>query len=470
MRMADLAASAPAGASDAATVQATESDFSPRKIKIATVILLGQTFASSLLPFMALGYVLPYMTQEFGWSRGEFLLANSFLMWFGALTLWPMGVFTDKIGARPIILLGTLGVGIVTLLLQFVHNAPAGPLPRAWMFYVLFALLGVFGSSGASYAKVITSLFTQNRGKAMAILNAEGTIARVILPVTTTWLLITYGWRGMFTTFGVVILLIVPLVFFFLEEPGTRGLKPSLKFKRPAAAANAGAGAVVIPFEGMTFAEVRRDGVFWLMLVGGLVSMVVGNGMGSNIPASFHDRGFSMTTIGLVDSLSILAGIPGVLLAGFLMDKIHSTKIAVPFHLVTALSAFMMMVVTPQFGGFPLLLASRLLFMFAFTSVLPLNAYFMTRFFGLKSFAQLYGFMSAIQAMCMGFAPPLFGHIYDVTHSYQIGYEALIASAIFAAAVFLILPRYRFSANIGAMPAAPKLTSEGEDAATVPAE
>jgi len=452
--MAELAVGAPGDAEG--PTPAMESDFSLRKIKIASVILLGQTFASSLVPFMALAYVLPYMTGEFGWSRGEFLLANSALMFFGAMTLWPMGVFTDKVGARPIILVGTLGVGIVTLLLQFVHNAPVGWLPRAWQFYVLFALLGVFGSSGASYSKVTTALFTQNRGKAMAILGVEGTVARMILPAATTWLLLSYGWRGMFTSFGVVILLIVPLVFFFLEEPGTRGLKPSLGFRRQAARSEAAAGAMVIPFEGMDFAEIRRDWVFWLMLVGGLVSMAVGNGMGTNIPASFHDRGFSMVAIGEVDSMAVLAGIPGVVLAGFLMDRIPSATIAAPFYLITALSAFLMMIVTPRFGGMPLLLAGRFLFMFSFTAVLPLTAYFMTRFFGLKSYAQLYGFMSAIQAACMAFAPPLFGHIYDVTHSYQIGYEALIGAGILSAGAFLILPRYRFSANIGAMPATPK--------------
>src|SRR5215469_12931792 len=108
--MADGALGAPAVVQDQpTTADRPESDFSPRKLKIAAVILAGQTFASSILPFMALSYVLPYMTQEFGWSRTEFLLANSFLMWFGALTVWPMGAFTDKVGARPIILIGTLG-------------------------------------------------------------------------------------------------------------------------------------------------------------------------------------------------------------------------------------------------------------------------------------------------------------------------------------------------------------------------
>jgi len=449
--MADLAAPVRAGSLSVAAPQAgaAESDFSSRKIRIAAVILLGETFASSVLPFVALGYVLLPMTQEFGWSRTEFLFANSFLMWFGALTLWPMGAFTDKVGARPVILLGTLGVGIVTLLLPHVR--------AAWEFYLLFALLGVFGSSAASYTKVTTSLFTQNRGKAMAILGVEGTVARMLIPGATAWLILHYGWRGMFTAFGVVILACVPAIFLWLEEPGTRGLRPTLNFKRPEAA---GPQAMVMTFDGHAFGEVLRDWVFWLMLVGGLVAMVVGNGMMANIPASLQDRGFSLQTIGEVDSIATFAGIPGVLLAGVLMDKVHSAKIAAPFHLVTALSAFLLMIVTPTFGGHPLLLAGRCLFMFAFAASLPMTAYIMTRFFGLKAYAQIYGFMSAIQAICMGFAPPIFGHIHDVTQSYNIGFEAHIASAVLAALVFLALPAYRFSADIGAMPAARTRASE----------
>lgn len=469
--MADAALDAPGGAQG--PDPAMESDFSLRKVKVATAILLGQTFASSILPFMALGYVLVPMTRELHWSRTEFLFANSFLMWFGALTLWPMGSFTDKVGARPIVLVGTVGIALATFLLPFVHNAAWGPLPRAWQFYALFACLGIFGSSGASYSKVTTALFTQNRGKAMAIFGVEGTVARMVLPGMTTLLILYFGWRGMFTGFGVIMLLSLPVIFLFLDEAGTRGLKPSLSFKRREARADAKSKAVVIPFEGMTFREVQRDWVFWAMLIGGLVTMVIGNGMMANIPASLNDRGFSLQTIGAIDSIATLAGIPGVLLAGFLMDKAPTAKIAVPFHLITALSALLTMIVTPTMGGQPLLLTARCLFMFGFTTSLPITAYAMTRFFGLKSYAQIYGFMSAIQATCMGFAPPVFGRIYDVTHSYQLGFEAQIASSVLAAAVFMILPAYRFSANIGAMPAAAKTNgpaAKPDELATVPAE
>jgi len=271
----------------------------------------------------------------------------------------------------------------------------------------------------------------------------------------TAFLIVHYGWRGLFTTQGLVVLAILPVIFFFLEEPGTRGFRPTLSFRKPAVTTS-DIGATVVSFEGMAFAEVLRDKVFWLMLGGGILAIATGNGMLANIPASLVDRGFSLQTIGDIDSVATFAGIPGVLLAGYLMDKIPSAKVAVPFHLLTALAALLFMIVTPTQGGPALLLAARCLFIFAFTAALPLTAYLMTRFFGLKAYAAIYGLMAGIQALAASAAPVVFGRIYDVTHSYRIGYEAWAVAAAAASLIYLILPRYRFSADIGAMPAAPR--------------
>ncbi len=444
-----------------------ESDFSPRKIKIASVILLGQTFGSSLVPFYALAYVLPYMTREFGWSRTEFQGASTALLFVGALVSWPFGVLTDKVGARALIILGTLGVGLATLLAPLVHNNPVAGLPRAWEFYALFAVIGFFGCCVISYSKVTTALFTQNRGKAMAVLGAEGTAARMVVPWATAALIGLYGWRGLFTAIGVVILAIVPVIFLFLEEPGTRGFKPTLSFRKPVAS---GAGASVMTFEGVAFSAVLRDRIFWMMLAAGILAVTTGLGMSSNIPASLIDRGFKLQTIGNVDSLATLAGIPGVLLAGYLMDKIPSAKVAAPFHLLTAAAAVLLMIVTPAYGGQPLLLAGRCLFTFAFAAALPLSAYMMTRFFGLKAYASIYGLLVGIQALIASWAPLAFSRIYDVTHSYRIGYEAWAVACVAATLIYLILPRYRFSADIGVMPAPSAAGPPAGAAAPAPAE
>ncbi len=441
--MVDIASGAPIGGS--VTPELMESDFSLRKIRIATVALFGTTFATSILPFMALSYVLTDMCKEFGWTRAQFLLSNSFLMWFGALTLWGLGRMTDTLGARPIIILGTTAVGLVTLAIPHIQNR--------WQFYALFALLGVFGSSGASYAKVISSLFTQNRGKAMAIFGAEGTIARAIVPSAIALLIAAYAWRGMFTALGIVILAIVPILYLWLDEPGTDGRERRLFGK---AASDARAAQTSLVFEGLTMKQVMGDRVFWLMLTGGLVSMVIGNGMLANIVAAMTDRGFSRMTVAGFISAGTLVGLAGVMLGGVLMDRFQTSKIAVPFHVVTALSALLMMIVTPHLGGPAMLFAAIALGGFSMAAALPMTGYFLTRYFGLKSYAEIYGFMSGIQALCMGFAPPAIGWIYDTTHTYTIGFTAQIIASLLSAGIFLILPAYRFSANIGAMAAPAK--------------
>jgi sugar phosphate permease len=439
-----------------------ESDFSLRKIRIATVALLGMTFATSLLPFGALAYVLKPMTEEFHWTREQFGYANSMLMIFGSLTVFPMGIITDKVAARPIILLGTLGVGVVTLLVSRITSL--------WQFYLLFALLGVFGSSGASYSKVIASLFTQNRGKAMAIFGVEGTGVRAIIPMATIFLLLNYHWRGMFFAFGVLIFLIWPIVYFGLEEPGTIGRLPKLRLGAKRAPAAAAPAPPRMDFEGKTMVEVIMDGAFWAMLGGSLVSMVIMNGLMTNTIAAIEDKGFSQTTAAAAMSVATFVGIGGTLLGGYMMDKFNTVKIAIPFSLCTAIGYFLLMTVTPKFGGQPMLFAAAGFGMFAMAAHLPMVGYFFTRFFGLKSFAAISGFQSFVQALCMGFFAPMVGRIYDQTGNYDLAFKIGIGAALLSASIYLFLPRYRFSANIGAMPAPQKPPPAKAHPTPVPAE
>jgi MFS family permease len=441
----------------AAKHQAAESDFSARKIKIATVCLFGQTFATNILPFMALSYVLIPMTKEFGWSRTEFNLAQSCLMWSGSLFIWGFGRLSDRIGVRPVIILGTIMVGIDTLVVAHIQTL--------WQFYVCFGLLGVFGCTGAAYSKVIASLFTQNRGKAMAIFGAEGTAVRFFIPMLTAALILHYSWRGLFTVYGAVILAVTGLVYVGLVEPGAHKVSFGL-FSRGKAGTPVRAAPPPMVFEGMQIREVMRDGVFWLMLTTTLVSGVISSGMMANTIAAIQDKGFSAQTAARFMSIATLVGLGGTFLGGFLIDRFHTTKVAAPFHLISALGAFLLMVVTPSVGGHGMLLAAICCGGFAAAAALPMGAYFQTRFFGLRSFAEVTGFTAAIQGVVMGFSAPLIGFIYDQTHSYAIGFMLQIVTALFAAFVFLILPGYRYSANIGAMPAPPK--PEGDAAAFSP--
>jgi hypothetical protein len=87
---------------------------------------------------------------------------------------------------------------------------------------------------------------------------------------------------------------------------------------------------------------------------------------------------------------------------------------------------------------------------FTFGAYRPMGTYFQTRFFGLRSFNEIAAVQFTIINPVSAFAAPLIGNIYDRTHSYDIAFWMMVGSGVFAALVWVALPKYRYGANIGA--------------------
>lgn len=410
-----------------------ESDFSPRKLKIAAGILIGQSFATSILPFSAAGLLLIPLTAEFHWTRTEYSFGTAFLFFFGAISLWPIGRVADRFGTKPVILFGTAVVGLITLAMSVQTKSLA-------QLYVYYALLGMFGSTGVAYSKMIAGLFTQNRGKAMAILGAESTVAMAFVPLAANALLLHYGWRMMYLAFGGVILVIVPILFLLLEEPVPPNAPSDTVRDRAAPAPQ---------IEGLTIGEALRDRVFWLITFNALLGLVIFIGMSSHMVAALIGKGFSQTTAVLMTTIALLAGLGGTIVGGFLVDHFQTAKVAVPFALASAVGAVLLLFVTSSLGGVPMLVAAVALGGFAFAAARPMGTYFQTRYFGLKSFTEILGVQFTFANIITSASAPLVGLIYDRTHSYQLAFVLMIVAPLMSAVIWLILPKYRFSANIG---------------------
>jgi MFS family permease len=409
-----------------------ESDFSPRKLKIATGILIGQVLATSLLPFSAVSLLLIPMTTEFHWSRTQYSLGTAFLFFFGAVSLWPIGRMADKFGTKPVILIGSTIVGLITLAMAAQTNSVT-------QLCVLYALLGMFGSTGVAYSKLIAGLFTQNRGIAMAILGAESTVAFAVVPIVANYVMLRYGWRDMYLVFGAVILAIVPVLFFLLEEP----VPPKKDAEAPK--------AITAPtqVDGMTIGEALKDYVFWLITFNALLGLVVLVGMAPHMVPAIIGKGFSQTTAVWMTSVAMLVGLGGNVVGGILVDRVHSAKVGVPFALISALGAVLLLNVTSTFGGVPMLMIAVGLGGFSMAAARPMGTYFQTRFFGLRSFTEIVAVQFTFTNVITSFSPGLVGQIYDRTHSYQIAFYLMIIVPLISAVIWLILPRYRYSANIG---------------------
>jgi MFS family permease len=431
---------------------AEESDFSWRKIRITLTVMIGIGLGTTFLLLPAYPLTLPAMTHEFGWKPSEYGFAMSLLLWFGASSGPFLGWFVDRVGVRPMIIAGTLVVGLLGMSLSKVNSLAH--------FYICFALLGVFGSTAIGYGKVIGALFTKHRGKAMALLGVESSVAGAVIPQLIQWLINTQGWRGAYFWLGVVTICVAPLIYFSLEEPGTVG--------------GGRRGSVAAPpplLVGMTAAEVYRTGTFWALVsahvLGGISLGVVGTYMVPMLMA----HGFAQADGANFQTIFVLAGAAATLVAGFLLDHTRSARVCAPFCVISAVALVMLATVSAQTGGRLMFWAMAILYGFGAFARLPMGGYFQTRFFGLRAFAAVSGVQGAIMAGVFGFGAPLVGKSQEATGSYDGALWVLAGATALAGVIYLFLGSYRYPANVVlATPEPPRPSVPATAAATSPAQ
>jgi MFS family permease len=437
----------------AATV---ESDFSLRKIKIAGICLMGQLFGTSMLLIGPLSMMMLPMTEEFGWSRSQFSFATSAVMWAGALASPIVGRLIDRQGVRPVVLAGTGVLGLLSLTLA--HQTA-----NLWIFYLLYALVGVAGAIAIGYGKIIGSLFTQHRGKAMALITVCSSIIASTFPQISNQLLQAFGWQGIFNGFGIIILVTGILLYFLLEEPA--GNFASAMPLRSAGERGARQQAFVrSEMEGLTAAEALRGRTLWIIMGSGLVAGILGAGWSQHSWAFQLSRGFSPQVAANALSISLLIAQTATMFGGWLLDKVPSAKIKAPFILMAALSVYLQSIVWANHGGMPLLFAAVTLSTMAVNSQMPMLSYFYTRFFGMKAYGEIAGINMAVLSLVAGFSAPLVGNLYDRTGSYDLALLGMIAGYVLSALLYLTIGRYRYTTDFRAM-AAPERAARALPAA-----
>jgi MFS family permease len=391
------------------------------------------------------------MTTEFGWSPTQFSLATTSLMIVGAFASLTFGWLVDYVGCRPIIILGTVTVGIVTAAISQVNGL--------FTFCLAFAGLGLFGSTGMVYAKVVAALFSQHRGKALAILGAESAIAFAIAPQIIRVLLEDVGWRQTFLILGMVIIAVVPLLYFFLDEVGNAGGSRNLfKFVKPKASLKSTQDEPApTDLEGMTLKEIAVDRVFWLILLATLIAGAPRGGLFTFLNPMLTARGFDgQTATANFLSIVTLAGALGALLGGFALDKFQSAKVAVPFKLTGMLALILLGIVTASFGGMILLVAAGIFWGICDGATRPMATYFKTRLFGLKAFGAATGLNTFFFAIFLGIIPPVVGLSREATGSYETALWVIAGFLLIGAIIYLILGPYRYSVMVGATRAKPR--------------
>jgi MFS family permease len=403
-----------------------ESDFSARKLKVAAAIIVGTLFGSTVLPMMALGLLLLPMTGEFGWSRTSFSLGMSAMMLGGALSAPFLGSLVDRLGVRPMIIGGTVLVGLMTMALSLQTGA-------LWQFLGGFALLGALGSTAVGYAKVLGALFNKHRGKALAIFGVESSLAGALAVPIIQWPLVNHGWRGVFLGMGTIILATLPLLFGWLQEPDAPAVAP---------------GAVAGDVPGVPLARALRSRQFWFITLAGLFAIIPAIGLMRHLIPYLLSRGVEMNSaVGMVALMSVAMAV-GTVAGGWCLDHFDTAKVAAPFSVLSTLGLFGLLFLSGGSAGLAILTASTLLMGFAGGAKRPMGTFFQLRFFGLRDFGGITGAQAPFLALGMGIAPPLVGYCYDRLGKYEPALLVMVAMMAVTIVLYLALGPYRFGRDL----------------------
>ncbi len=381
----------------------------------AWTVLLAATVGAGLgttgLPFYSFGLFVRPLGHDFGWSRGSISIGITCLMIGTVLTSPFVGRAIDSFGVRKIALLSQVGLAIGFVLVSLVG-------PNLVGFYVAWLALSFLGSgtSPIVWTRAVAGWFVQSRGLALGIMLCGSGIVALTAPGLITHAIGSVGWRGAYRILaGVLIVVGLPLTYFFLHS-GRSTVNQA------------------VSSTGATLREAVRTTAFWRIEVAFvLVSMVVG-ALIVHLPAMLIDRGATPAAAAATVGYLGYAIIIGRLTLGTLVDRFPPALVGGAMISLTGFSSLLLVK-----GDTPLL-ATILLGLSAGAEV-DFLAFLVSRRFGLKHYAQIYG--CGISAFTGGAAigPYLAGHAHDTTGSYAPALYFFAVATFFASALLMSLHR-----------------------------
>ena len=227
----------------------------------------------------------------------------------------------------------------------------------------------------------------------------------------------------------------MPVVGLFLKEnPQRMGLWPDGAMVAPAGVAKRNGQE-----PGLSGREAWHTGAFWLMVGAFFLQSVGFHGYYLHLVPLLTDRGVSAQSAALVMSLGAVGGMLGRVGGGYLLDRFFAPYVAVCFFCGSALGIFLLW--SGAVGG--------LAFVAAFLGGLGVGAefdiiaYMVSRYFGLRAFGEIYGYVFAAFTLGGVIGPPLMGIGFDSTGSYSPVLGGFVVTTLMAAGLITQLGPYR---------------------------
>ncbi len=395
---------------------------------IVVASVMGLMVGTGSINLFAAGVFLKPVAAALGFGRGEVATALGIANLTSALATPFMGRFIDQYGSRrmmlPFIVLFALATASLSLLQ-----------PSAVILFGLYGISGCVGvgQSPTAFARLVSSWFDRERGLALGITLAGVGLGTAIIPQYATFLVQHFGWRMGYVGLGAAVLVLgfVPVALLVRDPPG----------HAVRAAASVAAAAPGMP--GILFSAAVRSRQYWLVTAAFFLAATTINGSLLHVVPLLTDRGMSPAAAAGAVSFAGLALIGGRLLSGYLVDRIFAGYVAV-FFLLCPMAGIAILGL--GIGGLGPILGTILLGT-GIGAEIDLMSFIISRFFGVRAFGALHGFMFAWAILGNAVGSSILGWSYQLLHSYGPGFVVFEVFLVVTCALLGTMGPYRYPAG-----------------------
>ena len=381
---------------------------------IITCVAMGALFA---LPV----YLQP-MAEETGWTRAGISGAMTVGFIVMGVAGFGWGTLSDRIGARPVVLIAAVLLGAGLLI--------ASRAPNLLVFQLAYGGL-VGASGGAFFAPIISTTlgwFDKNRSLAISLVSIGGGVAPMVITPLASLLIETYGWRSAMLSIAIAAtLIVIPTTFLIRRAPDVA--EPVAPSQSPSSSRSTSSPA---------WAALRTP-QFIVLAATFFLCCAAHSG------PIFHTVSYAMIcgatplAAAAIYSVEGVAGLFGRLLFGVAADRIGVRRIIVAGLALQAVGIYAYIYVSelPHFYALAVVLG------LVYGGVMPLYSVLAREFFSQRVMGTVLGAATMTSSIGMAFGPLGGGWLYDNFGSYYWLYIASAAVGLAAAGMALAFPPAR---------------------------
>ncbi len=374
-------------------------------------------------------FIFP-MSEDLGWSRTLIAGAASFgglvAMVASPVTGWAL----DRYGARVILTVSVIALGISTMSLAWA-TAPIA-------FYLAYGAGRVLFASPLNIgcSVVVSRWFVKKRGRATGILFMSHSLGMITFPLLAGLVIKYRGWEDAWIVMGVLVFVLAlgPVSILVRQDPESMGLLPD--GNQPGQIEEGHDDKPATEEVSWTLREAMRTPTLWLLALSTGLLYLLQSGTNIHQAAFFLDQGLGVGVSAA--SISMNAVFRGLvcLFLGWVVDR-------VPFRYSYAGVALMMAAALALFTMADTIIEALIVASIFGTAVggilvVPVVAY--ANYFGRSSLSTIRGVTEPFVSLGQAIGGLFSGIIFDVTGSYKLAFVVL-AIVGFATIALLLATR-----------------------------